>query len=92
MPGIKNERADYLSRQQFENRTGLAISELAKQEFERMDAQLDLALMPISLNSHPDVSWHLDDVLADQPQLAELKEKNSLYLDDQLWSMADGRV
>ena len=92
VPGIKNEWADYLSRQQFENRTGLVISELAKQEFERMDAQLDLALVPISLNSHPDVPWLLDDVLAEQPQLAKLKEKNSLYLDDQLWTVVDGRV
>ena len=76
MPGIKNEWADYLSSQQFENRTGLVISELAKHEFERMDAQLDLALVPISLTSQPEFTWSLDDVLAEQPQLLQLKEKN----------------
>ena len=43
------------------------ISELAKQEFERMDAHLDLALVPISLDSPPDVAWLVDDALAEQP-------------------------
>ena len=48
--------------------------------------------MPISLNSHPDVPWLLDDVLAEQPQLTKQQEKTSLYLDDQLWTVVDGRA
>ena len=37
------------------------------------------------------MSWLLDDVLAEQPRLTKLREKISLYLYEQLWTVVDGR-
>ena len=46
IPGINNEMCDFLSRQKFDKRVGEKTEELARDAFQRMDVQLDLAMAP----------------------------------------------
>ena len=44
IPGIKNEMADYISRNNFDTLLGESSEALAKEAFQRMDVQLDLSM------------------------------------------------
>ena len=45
--GVKNERADYISRNNFDDMIGFMPEELAKEAFSRMDVHLDLNMTMI---------------------------------------------
>ena len=45
IPGLKNEFCDWLSRAQFETKSGENFDEIAKEAFDKMDLALDFAIL-----------------------------------------------
>ena len=57
VPGIKNEMADYISRNNFDALLGESSEALAKEAFQRMDVQLDLSMRTAGILE----GWSLTD-------------------------------
>ena len=57
IPGIKNELADFISRNNFQEKYEVDLEREAQSAFSRMDMQLDLRLEEIGMVE----SWSLDD-------------------------------
>jgi len=49
IPGLKNELCDYLSRNNFQEKFQVDLEDLAKDAFQKMDAQLDLRMEVLTL-------------------------------------------
>ena len=61
IPGIKNEMADYISRNNFDTLLGESSESLAKEAFQRMDVQLDLSMRTAGVLE----GWSLGDYQAE---------------------------
>ena len=61
IPGIKNEMADYISRDNFDALLGESSEALAKEAFQRMDVQLDLSMRTAGVLE----AWSLRDYQAE---------------------------
>ena len=61
LPGIKNEMADYISRNNFDALLGESSEALAKEAFQRMDVQLDLSMRTAGVLE----GWSLRDYQAE---------------------------
>ena len=61
IPGIKNEMADYISRNNFDALLGESSEALAKEAFQRMDVQLDLSMRTAGVLE----GWSLRDYQAE---------------------------
>ena len=61
IPGIKNEMADYISRNNFDALLGESSEALAKEAFQRMDIQVDLSMRTAGVLE----SWSLRDYQAE---------------------------
>ena len=88
--GVKNEFADYLSRKDFEHQYQCDLNSQAKEEFQAMDDELDLALVP--LVSNQDFKWTLQDVIEDFPQAQKLVDSDAIIEQGNLWSKVEEKV
>ena len=57
IPGIKNDRSDYISRNNFDALIGESSEALVKEAFQRMDVQLDLSMRTAGMLE----GWSLND-------------------------------
>ena len=65
VPGQLNEFCDYLSRNAFEDDSGLEIEKLAKEAFVRMDSQLDLSIQALLRITVP-IEFQEDDFVSSE--------------------------
>ena len=88
IPGVKNELSDWLSRGEFEELTGENFDDLAKQAFERMDVQLDFAML---FKISEFLSFSKEDYLGSEWESAwlSLEERKSNLLDGMLLYRTD---
>ena len=67
IPGIKNEMADYISRNNFDALLGQSSEALAKEAFQRMDVQLDLSMRTAGILE----GWSLTDYQSEYKEILQ---------------------
>ena len=78
IPGIKNEMAEYISRNNFDALLGESAEALTKEAFQRMDVQLDLSMRTAGVLE----GWSLIEYLIDGDRW--YKDNLYLYYEDRI--------